>query len=152
MITRQSLQTTKVRYICTDIRSRQSMSISATGSYMNTHQKAVAHQVEHDGRGAAERLVPHRGVVREVLPRAARIVRVHDPHLLAEHGLHGDVDGDHGEEARAERQEEAVAALAPRPAAAVLQDEPHAREVQHELNACGCMGVRGSAPIARESG
>lgn len=101
-----------------------------------THQEPVAHEVEHDGGGAAERLVPDCGVVGEVLGGAAGVVGVDDPHLLAEDGLDGDVDGDHDEQARAEKQEELVAPLPAAAPLAAVQDQPDARKVQHELNTC----------------
>ena len=58
-----------------------------------------------------------------------------DPHLLAEDGLDGDVDGDEKEEGGGEVQEEAAVEAAG--AVPVREDGVNALEVQKELDACG---------------
>ena len=73
-------------------------------------------------------------MVDEVRTRPSRVVGVPDPHFLAEGGLHGDVDGNHDEDPRAEVEEYSEAA--PISLVLIAQDEGRSCEVEHELHAC----------------
>ncbi len=100
-----------------------------------TYKKAIAEQVERNGRGGTKRLVPHRGEVVEVRVLSTRIVFVHDPHLLAEHGLGGDEDRVQTEERSAEEQEERVRPGRARLPRLLVEHRAYRHEVQHELHA-----------------
>ena len=97
-----------------------------------TYEQPVAQQVEHDGRGGPEGLVPHGRKVLEVRVHPALVIRVDDPHLLAEHGFGGDEDGVEAEESGRKEQEPLVRW---RVFALTREHEADCHKVQYELDA-----------------